>query len=130
MSYYKITYESDTIEGLKAIQGDVSDKAASAGNSATFETQVPPPQSQDELNSDIFSGVVSAPPTGNENDVGQDFSDENASSPPPPLSSDSGASATGLDGGIQPPPASESGDQTDNDGPVPPRQPAPKGPGK
>jgi hypothetical protein len=127
MSYYKITYESDTIEGLRAIQGDASDKGASAGNAATFETQVPPPLPEEEANSDVFSGAVSAPPNGNEAGLGLDFSDEFS---PPPQTTDSGISATGLDDAVPPPPTGESGDQNDNDGPVPPRQPAPKGGGK
>lgn len=43
MSYYKITYESNTIEGLKAIQGSLLGHEVSATDSNTFETRVPPP---------------------------------------------------------------------------------------
>ena len=68
MAYYKITYESNTIEGLKAIQGSFLGHGASATDSTTFETTVPPPppRQQDEENPDAFSGVVQPPPTADE----------------------------------------------------------------
>ena len=126
MSYYKITYESDTIEGLKAIQGGMSSQGTDASNSAAFETQVLPPPPQDEGNTDTVAGMVPAPPVGANMDAGLDFTDEDTSSQPPPLPTDA-AMDSGSDDEIQPPPSGESGSQNENDGPAPPRQPTSKG---
>jgi hypothetical protein len=125
MSYYKITFESDTIEGLKAIQGRFLGHGASATDSTTFETTVPPPRQQDE---DAFSGVVPAPPpTADETGASLD---KNAFYPPPPKVTDS---AIGLEGEIPPPPNYELQDQQGNEtqpdeGFVPPPKSASKSP--
>lgn len=129
MSYYKITYESDTLEGLKAIQGGTSGTGTDAGNSAAFETQVLPPPPQDEGNTDTVASMVPAPPVGANIDAGLDFTDEDGSSQPPPLPTGS-VMQSDSDEQIQPPPSGESGVQNENDGPAPPSQPASRGSGK
>jgi len=105
MSHYKITYESNTIEGLKAIQGSSAGPGASANDSTTFETQVPPPPAQqDGGNADAFLGIVQAPPTADKADASLDFSSENAFYPPPPKVADSAIMDIGLEGEIPSPP--------------------------
>ena len=101
MSYYKITYESNSIEGLKAIQGSFLGHGASATGSTTFETPAPPPRQQDEQNLDAFSGVVQPPPTADE--AGASL-DKNAFYPPPPKVAGSAIMGIGLEGEIPPPP--------------------------
>ena len=100
MSYYKITFESNTIEGLKAIQGSFPGKGASATDSTTIESQAPPPSQQENL--DASSGVVQAPPTADAAGANLDFSD-----PPPPKVADSAITDNGLEGDIPPPPTDE-----------------------
>ena len=125
MSYYKITYESNSIEGLKAIQGSFLGDGASATDSTTLETTVPPPRQQDEENLDASSGVVPAPPTADE--AGASF-DKNSFYPPPPKVADSAIMDIGLEGEIPPPPKDELQDREGNEGQpdVPPQQSASK----
>jgi len=105
MSYYKITHESDTIEGLKAIQGSSFGHGASATNSSNPENSVPPPLPQDEKNADAFSSIVQAPPpTADSTGTGLDFSDENAIQSPPPTSADMATVNSDSEGEIPPPP--------------------------
>ena len=119
MSYYKIAYESDTIEGLKAIQGGSPGQGASATNSINSENSVPPPPlQQDEENADAFSGIVQAPPTSDEAGTSLDFSDENAIQSPPPTVADLATKDIGSEGEIQPPPNDELQNQEGNE-PVP-----------
>ena len=127
MAYYKITYESNTIEGLKAIQGSFPGHGASATDSTTFETTgPPPPRQQDEENPDAFSGVVQAPPTADE--AGASL-DKNAFFPPPPNVADSAIMGIGLEGEIPPPPKDQEGNEAQPDeGFVPPPQSASKNP--
>ena len=105
MSHYKITYDSNTIEGLKAIQGSFAGQGASGTDSSSFETQVPaPPPQQDEGNADAFSGIVQAPPPVNEADTGLDSSGGNAFYPPPAAVEDSAVMDFGLEAETPPPP--------------------------
>jgi len=106
MSYYKITHESDTIEGLKSIQGSSFAHGASATNSTNPENSVPsPPLPQDEKNADAFSSIAQAPPpTADIAGTGLDFSDENAIQSPPPTSADMATTDIDLEGEIIPPP--------------------------
>lgn len=105
MSYYKITYESNSIEGLRTIQGSVAGQGADATGSITFEDQVsPPPPQQDEGNINAFSGIVQAPPTADEADASLDISGENAFYPPPPKVADLAIMDIGSEGEILPPP--------------------------
>lgn len=99
MSYFKITYESNTVEGLKAIQSNLIGDGANARDSTNSDTKVAPPPLQDTGNIDASSGVVQAPPNSNIDSVGLDM---NAS--PPPMMADSAINGIGMDGEIPPPP--------------------------
>jgi hypothetical protein len=99
MSYFKITYESDTIEGLKAIQSNIVGDSANARDSTNSDTKVAPPPLQDTGNLDAFSGAVQAPPLSSIDSSGLDM---NAS--PPPMIAVSGIAGIGLDGETPPPP--------------------------
>ena len=132
MAYYKIIYESNTIEGLKAIQGNFPGHGASATYSTSFETTEPPPppRQQDEKNLDASSDVVQPPPTANE--AGASL-DKNAFFPPPPNVADSAIMGVGLEGEIPPPPKYKLQDQKGtkaqpDEGFVPPPQSGPKNP--
>ena len=107
MSYYKITYESNTIEGLKAIQNNIAGQRTGVTDSNTFETrEPPPPPQQGEGSADAFSGIVQPPPSPNEADATPGFSGETAFYPPPPIASDSAIMGIGLEEEIPPPPKS------------------------
>ncbi len=115
MSYYKVTYESNTIEGLKAIQGNFNGKGTSASDSSTFETTVsPPPHQQDEKDLNGVSNVMPAPPNANDSGTGFDNSDENAFFPPPKVA-DSATLDIGMEGEFPPPPQDEIEDQEGNE---------------
>src|SRR5690349_13528800 len=100
MSYYKITYESDTIEGLKAIQGSFSGSGAGATGATNAETPAPPPSLQDKESADAT--IMEAPPLANDAGGGSDIQDGN-SFPPPPLQEDPGIKENGSEGEIPPP---------------------------
>ncbi len=107
MSYYKISCESNTIEGLKAIQSSFAGQASRVADSNNFDTQVPPPPpQQDEENASAFSGAVQPPPVANEADAGLDFSRDIAFYQPPPIGADSAITGVGSDREIPPPPKS------------------------
>lgn len=101
MTYYKITYESNTIEGLKAIQGNSNQQEASATDANTSDATVQPPPQQNEQNPDAFSGSVPAPPIA---DGADDNLEGDAFSPPPISAADSAAMNIGSDEEIPPPP--------------------------
>jgi hypothetical protein len=127
MSYYKITFESDTVEGLKAIQGGFLGNGTSATDSTTFETTVAPPRQQDGESPDLFSGDVQAPPPA-ANEAGARL-DKNAFYPPPPDMEGSPVTDIGLQGEIPPPPRGEEGDEAQpNEVFTPPKQPTSKSP--
>ncbi|MCE7066997.1 hypothetical protein [Dyadobacter sp. CY326] len=102
MSYYKITYESNTIEGLKAIQGDVG-QGGNSFNSTGSESSVPPPL-QAGQNSDIFSSGLQAPPALNDGSGNLDISNGNTDNPLPPPIADSVSNSVNSEGAIPPPP--------------------------
>ena len=86
MSYYKVAYESDTVEGLKAIldgvysEGSFDDsKALNSANSAP-----PPPLMQNEESDNAVSDITQAPPAGNQTDGNLTFSEHNEMQSPPP----------------------------------------------
>lgn len=116
MSYYKITYESNTIEGLKAIQGSLLGHEVSATDSNTFETRVPPPPPPRVADSALMDiGLKGEIPL------------------PPPRVADSAIMDIGLEGEIPPPPKDELQDQEGNEakpdeGFAPPQQSASKSP--
>lgn len=125
MSYYKITYESNTIEGLKALQGSFLGQSASTADSTNLETPAPPPPQLDQDKADTFSVVMQAPPAPPERDAGLPMRDEVAAPPPPPTGSDSATADSGLRGEVSPPPnnqllAQEDDGAKPNEGVVPP----------
>lgn len=122
MSYYKITYESNTVEGLKAIQNSYVGLGTSASGSTSEDLVTPPPFQPDEENADAFSGIVQAPPATNEDDINLDFSDENAIQSPPPTGTDLATTHNSLGDEIQPPPEEKLSKQESNEGVVPPKQ--------
>jgi hypothetical protein len=126
MSYYKITFESDTIEGLKAIQGGFLGHGKRDADSTTFDTTVPPPRQQDAESQNVFSGVVQAPPTANE--AGASLN-KNAFDPPPPNVKGSATMDVGSQGEIPAPPrGGEGGEAQPNEALAPPKQPGSKSP--
>lgn len=115
MTYYKITYESNTIDGLKALQGSFLGQGASKTDSSTIETTVsPPPLHQDGENVNASSGEVQAPPVSENSEA---TSDKNEFYPPPSLTGDSAKMDMDLEGDIPPPPMGELKNQEDNEDP-------------
>ena len=102
MSYYKVTFESDSIEGLKAIPGSFSGSGKVATTSSTSETPVLPPPQQANENADAFSDVVQAPPVAGGAGTGLGSSDADAIDPPPLQVADSASKNSG--GGSEFPP--------------------------
>lgn len=90
MSYYKITYESDSIEGLRALQGGSSSKGDRAANTKDSENSspAPPPLQTDSENADAFSAAMPPPPT---NSDANRSADEGTMQDPPPLTANPGA---------------------------------------
>jgi hypothetical protein len=110
MSNFKIAFESDTIEGLKAIHGIFSGHGSSAAPSSTSETPIPPPAPQPDVeNQDASSGTEQAPPPPGETDL--DFSNEGVFYPPPPTMSESGIDDPEFEGETAPPPQDNLQDQ-------------------
>ena len=120
MSYYKITFESDTIEGLKKLQGISPGNKSGSADSASSETPAPP-QSRNQENTDAFvgavqapppthdqqnadAGAVQAPPPAGEAGAGFDASDEDSFSPPPPPMEDSAKTDNGPEAEVPKPP--------------------------
>ena len=126
MSYYKMVFESDTIEGLTAILGSSPGQGESGTNSTNSENSVPPPPLQQEEESvEASSSIVQAPPLAEE--AGFYFSDENAIQSPPPKVADLLTTDIDSEGRIQPPPNDELQNQKGNEaepdeGLVPPPQ--------
>src|SRR6187402_1980238 len=100
MPYYKLGYESDSIEGLKAIQDGVFGEKASYINSINSENVAPPPLQKNDENADVFSGIVQAPPSADI--VGDNF--DNMTQAPPPSVAQFETNDAGKGGEIQPPP--------------------------
>lgn len=111
MAYFRITYESDTIEGLKSIQGNSSGQGSSAGHSTNSENTVAPPPQQDEQNSDAFSGSVPAPPAA----IADANLDTNAFTPPPASGAEPTSMDTGMDEPAPPPPPDDGSDDSEGD---------------
>jgi hypothetical protein len=103
MSYYKITYESDSLEGLTALQSGFSDRGVSTKDSANAENPGPPPIQQEE-NTDALSGMMAAPPTATEMSTSLSFLSEDTVDAPP---SADVASTNVEEGGVVPPPPME-----------------------
>ena len=111
MSYYKITIESNSIEGLKAIQSGFLSPQASTTDSSNVENLAPPPTQKDVEKLDAFPGGVQPPPTADEAGAGLDFSNEKAFYPPPPTGVDSAIMGIGLEEEIPPPQINDLNDQ-------------------
>lgn len=90
MSYYKVAYESDTVEGIKAIldgaYGEGSDDNSKAMNTANSDP--PPPLLQGEDSYNAVSDIAQAPPPVNQTDISSAFSDHNDMQLPPSSGSD------------------------------------------
>ena len=108
MSYYKVAYEADTVEGLKAIldgvysEGSFDDsKAMNSKNSAP-----PPPLLQDRESDNAVSDIAQAPPSGGQSDGSITFSDHNEMQSPPPSGNDGLRMDIDMvsEGDFQPPP--------------------------
>lgn len=86
MSYYKVAYESDTVEGLKAIlDGVYSEESFDDSNAMDSKKSAPPPPLLQEWESDnAASEVAQAPPSGDQTNSGVSFSDHNEMQSPPP----------------------------------------------
>lgn len=127
MSYYKITYESDTIDGLKAIQGNSAGRSANAGSNSIEDSAPPPPQANQ--NASAFSDNVEAPPLSNAGGM-MGFLDENASVPPPPQAASSAMTSANPGDETPPPPTNETqaGEALSKEGIAPPEPPMPKNP--
>ena len=133
MSYYKITYESDTMDGLKAIQGNSAGRSANAGSNSIEDSAPPPPQTNQ--NASAFSGNVETPPFSNYAGGIMGFSDDNTSVPPPPQTASSAMGSANLEDETPPPPANESqaneaqaNEPRSKEGIAPPQPPMPKNP--
>jgi len=111
MPYFKITYESDTVEGLKTIQGNAGGNGAVSAD-ANFDASIQPPPQLDDQNLDAFSGNIPAPPDVAEADT---YSDANAFSQPPPGLADSSAINMSDDEQTPPPPMGDSSNDNDDD---------------
>ena len=112
MSYYKVTYESNTVEGLTAIQRNVPGQKGSAADSAASASTIPPPPPQAELSSDGFSDNVQAPPLAVDGGTGMDA---NAFVSPPPNTAESVSADVGGNEQVPPPPNNMARDR-ENDG--------------
>lgn len=102
MSYYKIAYESDAIDGLKAIQAGFSGQGSAAADSGNSQVAVSPPPQSTADNSDAFQDLVPAPPVA---DIAStDFQDGNSPQPPPQGETDSAGLDIASDADVPPPP--------------------------
>jgi hypothetical protein len=105
MSYFKIAYESDTIDGLGAIQGGATGKGMSATSSTSSDSMVaPPPIQQEDGRSDAFSGLMQPPPVMDGASTGSGYADDRAKQSPPPTMSDMASSLDSEAGMAEPPP--------------------------
>lgn len=120
MSYYKITYESDTLDGLKAMQGNSVNQGVAGSDSAGLDTPAPPTQPGTE-GADIASDAAPTPPLADS----MDLAAEGSSLSPPPETANSFTADVG--GEVQPPPL-EGSASNGNDSPSPPEQAGGKGP--
>lgn len=131
MTYYKITFESNTLEGLNAIQGKLQGQGTSVADTISTDIVAPPPSMQDEQSQDAFSGGVPAPPAagGMDSNLESDVFFQ-----PPPSVGDATAMNAGTDEEIAPPPTNGLASQEeDHEAPsgkgfAPPPQTAAKGP--
>lgn len=105
MAYYKITYESNSLKGLKAIQASFADHGANATDlTASTSRMSPPPQPDKALGATLSDVVPAPPPAAN---AGLGLSDETAFYPPPPAGADPTTKNSGLEGQVPPPPIDE-----------------------
>lgn len=112
MPYFKITYESDTVEGLRTIQGNAGENGAVTAD-ASFDASIQPPPQPDEQNLDAFSGNIPAPPDAVEANA---YSDANAFSPPPPGLADSSSINMSADEETPPPPLGDNANNSEEEG--------------
>ncbi len=110
MPYYKISYESDSLEGLKELMhGNAGSNTGNAVSEGPIVHAEPPPDPSEDISNTPDMELVGDPPPqadGNNSDAASDITSE----PPPVLDHTPASDVSGTESG---PPPVQAGQQTD-----------------